>query len=65
MLRHPTRKAYVRAELMLVLGNATKRTARSGFAIPMTSEDRFSARLDVERESQIHFFFEPLGKFLF
>lgn len=50
---------------MLVLGNATKRTARSGFAIPMTSEDRFSARLDVERESQIHFFFEPLGKFLF
>ena len=56
MLRHPTRKAYVRAELMLVLGNATKRTARSGFAIPMTSEDRFSARLDVERESQIHFF---------
>lgn len=64
MLRHPTRKAYVRAELMLVLGNATKRTARSGFLIPMTSEDRFSARLDVERESQIHFF-EPLGKFLF
>ena len=64
MLRHPTRKAYVRAELMLVLGNATKRTARSGFAIPMTSEDRF-LRDWMLSENLKFIFFEPLGKFLF
>lgn len=42
---------------MLLLGTGIKRTVRPGFAIPMTGEDRFAARLDVERESQIHFSF--------